>query len=549
MIFNENVSISIGSKKIMVSSDILINKNTKYCIVGANGVGKTTLLNYIHDKIKDCHNTIYITQTESIQGTMTIYEYMSKSNEKLHLDYMRYLELEKEITANSDSNVHDEYIKYIELSKDYLKYKSKIHKILNGMGFHDDSLLVNILSGGNQTKLSLCKALLLEPEVLLADEPTNNLDLKNIIWLEDYLSNYKNTLILISHNIDFIDNVTDNIYYFFNIDPENPQVFMNTGGYNKYSETFTIKKNAYVKNYEKYHKQLALLKKSNDKKEYEKFIKKNTIGGRPSRDYDISIKFNLNGDVKYLTQDIYSNVISFNNVNFGYVTNANTNANTNTNTNTNANTNTILENVEIGFGMTSRYVFVADNGAGKSTFFKLCMGELLPTQGEIIRNSKIRIGYFDQKSITMIPNSITPIAYLQNIDKSLTEQTCRNVLAKIGFKKMFEGDLFDVSKLHISDLSGGQKVRLVLTGIQILNPHVILFDEITNHVDIDTIDEFIKAVNEFTGGICIITHDRYVIENIKNYELLTLKDKHIVKFNGSFDEYCDEYCNLSTEEF
>ena len=190
--------------------------------------------------------------------------------------------------------------------------------------------------------------------------------------------------------------------------------------------------------------------------------------------------------------------------------------------------------------MKSRFVLLGPNGSGKTTFFKLCRDDLKPISGEITRDRGLRIGYFDQHSITKLNNDITPLNYLKSINNSLSEQECRSILAKIGFKKMYEGDIFDVSKLLISELSGGQKVKLVLAGIQITNPHLILLDEISNHLDILSIDEFISAINSFNGGVVIITHDRYMIEKIENYELLILENNTINKYNGEFSEYCKE---------
>ena len=250
----------------------------------------------------------------------------------------------------------------------------------------------------------------------------------------------------------------------------------------------------------------------------DEYIAKNCVN-RPVRDFDIRIKFN---EVKYTSSSTHNNVISFENVDFSY------------------GDKLILENVNIGISMMNRYILIGENGCGKTTFFKLCKDELKPISGEIIRDRGLRIGYFDQHSITQLNNDISPLDYLKSINNSLSEQECRSILAKIGFKKMYEGDIFDVSKLLISELSGGQKVKLVLVGIQITNPHIVLFDEPGNYLDIFSIDEFISAINSFNGGVVIITHDRYMIEKIENYELLILENNTIRKYNGDFSEYCKE---------
>jgi ATP-binding cassette, subfamily F, member 1 len=524
MLFHDEVTINLGSKKIVNDSEVVIAKDTKYGILGPNGVGKTTLMNHVYDKIKERVNVLYITQAEIIEDECTIFEYMLKANHKLYDNFKRVEELDElQKTTELDENLFQEYQRLTEElgSENFERYKAEILKILHGLSFYDLEKKVNSLSGGQHTKLSLCKALLLAPELLLLDEPTNHLDLKNILWLEDYLMKYKKGLVVISHNIDFIDNICDKIIYFFNMDPQNPQVFSCKGGYSKFFGTFKQKRDEYKKKYDVQCKKISELKKKNNKSDLEKFLQKPQIN-KPIKDYDINIKFN---EVNMIASNNYTNIVSFNNVSFSY------------------GDKKVLEDIDIGISMSSRYILVGDNGSGKSTFFNLCSRKLEPNNGEILFDNRIRIGYFNQNSITQLPEDITPIQYLQSIDSSLDQQKCRMILSKVGFKKMFEGDTFDIGVLKISDLSGGQKVKIVMCGIQIRNPHIILFDEPTNHLDIYSIEEFIESINEYNGGVVIITHDKYIIENIENYELLILENKNIVKYNGDFDEYCEEIFN------
>jgi ATP-binding cassette subfamily F protein 1 len=400
------------------------------------------------------------------------------------------------------------------------------------LGFNDNNKLIShkvkLLSGGNQTKLVLCKALLLEPELLLLDEPSNNLSIKNIAWLEEYLCGYKKSLIFITHNISFFDTVANKLIYFFTVNHESPQVYQCNGGYTNFLKVYGQKRTEYVSAYEKFNKKISELKKKNtpeNKTKIEELIKNNKIV-RPSREHETKIKFN---DINILSSDEYKNVISLDDVCFGY-------------TETN-----IIENITLGISTKSRYVLIGENGAGKTTFFNICSKNLQPTSGDIIFDNRIRIGYFNQHSVTEIRQDITPIQYLQSIDSNLSQQECRAILAQIGFKKMYDDDKFDVGKLLISELSGGQKVKVVLCGIRIQNPHVILFDEITNHLSIESIDEFIETINAWNGGVLIITHDAYVIEKIENYELLILQNKHLYKFGGTFEQYCKAIENVDTE--
>lgn len=520
MLFNEEVSVAVGGKTLIKSSHISLQQGFKYAIVGENGVGKTTLLNHIFSKVRNKFDTLYISQTDNFtikdcNKDTTVYDYMILSNNKLYELYTNVTKLEQNIKTDDQMKLYNAYMEELT-ALNFDRYKANIHKILHGLGFENTDMKVSLLSGGNQSKLSLGRALLLEPQLLLLDEPTNHLDLHNILWLEKYLSEYKNTLILISHNINFFDSIVDHVLYFFNVDPENPSVVTVKGGYANFMKSYKQKKSAYHDEYDKFSKRVAELKNSNDKNALDKFVKTKNIN-RPLKDANIEISFS---DVGSLTHDEYSNIISFEKVGFSY------------------DSKEILKNVDIGISATTRYVLIGNNGAGKTTFFNLCIGQLKPTYGEIKRNDGLRIGYFSQHTINELPLDMNPIEYLQMIDQKIKHSDCRSILAKIGFKKMHKDDTFDVGKMKIGDMSGGQKVKLAFCGIQVRRPHLILFDEPTNHLDIFSIDEFIKAINKFNGGIVIITHDQYVIDGIENYKLVTLKDGHMNEYNGTFEDYC-----------
>lgn len=529
MIFNENVNLSF-SKILINDTNISIQKNKKYCIIGSNGSGKTTLLNYLYTKLKDNYNITYVLQSISINDNCSILEYMLKTDDKLYLLYDKNKKYEQMISNNIELS-DNEYNDYRNISNELKiqnisKYISKIKKILNGLGFNNFDLNVSILSGGQHCKLELSKALLINPEILLLDEPTNHLDLENVLWLEKYLETYENTLIMISHNINFFDNICDYILYFFNIDPHNPTVCVSNGGYDSFVKKFNQQKEKYYSDYDKYIKNISRLKKKQDKSELEIYLTKNKMN-RPIKDYEITIKFN---NVNALSSTEYKNIISFENVYFGY------------------NDDNILVNINFGISIKSRYILIGKNGEGKSTLFNICAKNLLPKSGNVYFDNRIRIGYFNQLSVSelsKLDRNMNPIQYLKQIDNNLDEQTYRSILAKVGFKKVYEGDTYDVSKVRLSELSGGQCVKLILCGIIMMNPHVLLFDEPTNHLDIYSINDFISAINNYNGGVMIITHDRYLIEKINNCELLILEKGKLEKFSKeSFDVIVQQYCNM-----
>jgi ATPase subunit of ABC transporter with duplicated ATPase domains len=196
----------------------------------------------------------------------------------------------------------------------------------------------------------------------------------------------------------------------------------------------------------------------------------------------------------------------------------------------------ILKKVNFSVDIKSRYVIVGRNGAGKTTLFKLCAGMIEPTGGEIRKNDRISVGYYNQQIIEAIPLDLTPIQYLQSLNPQLNENQCRSKLGKIGLKKI---DTCDQCKTKISDLSGGQKARMAFCVIQMQSPEVLLLDEPTNHLDIESIQALIKGINEFTGAIVIITHDTKLIKSIDNYVIYDVAGTKVTKFNGDFQGYTD----------
>lgn len=186
--------------------------------------------------------------------------------------------------------------------------------------------------------------------------------------------------------------------------------------------------------------------------------------------------------------------------------------------------------------MDSRYILVGQNGSGKTTFFKLCAGLLKPSCGEVIKDERVRIGWFHQQLVDTLPLDLTPIDYLKNIENKLDDNKCRMYLSKIGLKKQ---DTFDPCTTLINELSGGQKSRVAFSAIQVKEPNIILMDEPTNHLDIESIEGLINGINEYNGGILLITHDIHLIKSINGVSLYQMTDSTIKHFNGDFDEYID----------
>lgn len=513
-LFSEKMEVHIGGKKLLEESDIVINQGMKYFVLGQNGIGKTTLLKEIYSKIQFKTDVLMLDQDIQIESTeQKISEFILDADIELHNNKKRMEQLEK-IEEMSDKE-SEEYEKLSELVylKEWDKYESESKRILDGLGFKNPDIPVSILSGGKRMILAIGKALLRKPDILIMDEPTNHLDLDVVIWLTNYLDSYPKSLIVITHQIGLVNSLADVIWYIGNPELTGNKVYTIRGKYDKLIKFLEQTQKETTKNYDKFIKRVEeLRKKSTPKKEVEEFIKKQNVP-RPPKPYQVTMEFD--NVIELSTR----NIIEFQNVSFGYPNNKN-----------------IYQDLSIRLGMGSRMILVGSNGIGKTTFFKLINGLIEPTEGYIIKDDRLRIGYYNQQIIDNLPLDLTPIQYLQQLNPQLDQNQCRTILGKLGIKKI---DNLDLPTNKIMNLSGGQKARVSFSSVQMLKPHLILLDEPTNHLDLESIDGLIKGINEFNGGICIITHDIYLIESIVNADIYEVKNSNIIKFPGEFSDYCD----------
>jgi ATPase subunit of ABC transporter with duplicated ATPase domains len=521
-LFHDNVEILVNGKTLINGSELTINSNTKYFLVGHNGCGKTSLLNYIYSKLKDTIDILLIEQDIKISPEQNIYDFILDANKALHEAYIKYEQLELiEVLTDEQFNSLAQIQEYLR-ENNWYTYQADAKRILDGLGFTQLSMdsSVKNLSGGWRMRLALGKALLRKPQILLLDEPTNHLDLNAVIWLTDYLSAYKNTLIVVSHQIEFINELVDIIWYIGNPELDGSKIYKFKGSFYDYIQGLKLITKEAENKYDKFSKQIDnLKKKSTPKKVVDEFIKKNNVL-RPGKLYNPIINF---PDIPTINSN---SIIQFNKVDFAYENNEN-NEN---------NEIPVLVNINMSISMGSRYVLVGPNGSGKTTFFKLCAQLLKPSKGEVLIDERVRIGWFHQQIVDTLPLDLTPIDYLKKIDHGLDNDKCRMYLSKIGLKKQ---DTFDPCTTLIEELSGGQKSRVAFSAIQVREPNIILMDEPTNHLDIESIQGLINGINEYNGGILLITHDVHLIKGINGVSLFQMIDSTVKYFNDGIEEYID----------
>jgi ATPase subunit of ABC transporter with duplicated ATPase domains len=521
-LFVEQVELIINGKTLVNESNIVINSETKYTVIGHNGIGKSCLLKYIYNKLKDNTDILMIDQNVEIEVGETIHNFILKANKEMfdkNTEFERLGNVEE--LSDTESNKYNELSEYLS-ENEWDKFNAESKRILKGLGFNNIENNTKILSGGWRMRLAIGRALLRKPKILILDECTNFLDLEAIIWLTNYLLSYKETLITITHQINLINAISNIIWYIGNIDMTGTKVHTIRGNYKNVLKKIVDTEKELEENYNKFQKKIKELRnKSTPKKEVDEYIKKHEIP-RPPKEYKVNIQF------ENVTSPNRDKIIDFREVNFSYNKGM-------------IDEKIIFNDLNISLSMDSRIVLVGRNGSGKTTFFKLSNEDETPNNGIIIKDERLRVGYYNQHVSDTLPLDLNSIEYLQTIKSNLNSSDCRAILGKLGIKKTSDNN--DLCLVKIKNLSGGQKVRVTLASIQMKIPHLLLLDEVSSHLDIESIDGLIEGINSFKGGIVVITHDIYLIENIKNAVLYEVKDKNLIKFNGEFSEYCDKFRN------
>ena len=394
-------------------------------------------------------------------------------------------------------------------------------------------------SGGWRMRISLARALFIEPTCLLLDEPTNHLDLRAVIWLEEYLMRWKKTLLVVSHDRDFLSSVTTDIIHL-----HDHKLSQYRGSFESFEEMYEQRRREANKAYEKYEKQMkaakaakkgqaknaqaavrdAAAKKADQKRggKNKGMMQDDDEDGRggdaaPTRWNDYSVEFHFP-----TPSELPPPLISLTDCHFKYPNLEGFG----------------LENLNLGIDMGTRVGIIGPNGAGKSTLMNLLAGDLEPTRGDSRRSHKLRIGRYSQHFVDVLSMDENPVQYLlrQYLKPEGGSYKPEEIRAKLGkFGLPGHNHLTPIVKL-----SGGQKARVVFTSIQLSNPHILLMDEPTNHLDMESIDALGTALDEFEGGVVLITHDAHICGKVldaETSEIWVVDEGAVTKFDGDFDEY------------
>ena len=530
-----NLNKSFGIDLVLENINFTVNENDKIGIIGVNGTGKTTLFKIIsgiygYDSgdiytSKDCEIG-YLEQNTNFHSENTIFEEVLEVFKDI-IDMENYLrELEDKIakeSSNSNSTnlekLMNEYSHKLELFSDIngYGYKSEAKGILKGLGFSDEDMSkpISILSGGEKTRVLLGKLLLKKPNLLLLDEPTNHLDSEAIEWLEVFLKQYKGTVILISHDRYFLDQVVNRIF-----EIHNKKLKSYNGNYSKFLEISATEKEIEQKKYDDQQKEIKKQEESIERlKAYgrekhlkrarskEKSLDKVEILDKPES-YRKKAKIEFNPTITS-----GNDVLKLRNVSMGY------------------GERILFKDLNLDIYRGEKVALIGANGIGKSTLFKIIMKELTPYSGEIKFGTNVNVSYFHQEQKTLDLNN-TIIDEIWNNNPNLTQTSIRSMLGSF----LFQGE--EVFK-QISTLSGGERARIAILKLILSNANLLLLDEPTNHLDIDSKEVLEQALSGYTGTIFTISHDRYFLNTVVD-KVLVLDENGITEYLGNYDYYIEK---------
>ncbi len=522
----QNLKFGFSDGVLFKDAAFQVENNDRIGLIGVNGTGKTSLFKLITGDLFPQEGGIvrgknvkigYMEQYLEAKTDRTLYEEtltvfsdvaemeneLEQINEKLNLSNDISL-IERQLFLNDE----------IE-RRDGLVYKAKTRSSLLGLGFseNDLSLSVSALSGGQRSKMALCKLLLSDANLLLLDEPTNNLDIDAVTWLEDYLLKYKGAFIVVSHDRYFLDKVTSSTMEIYN-----KKIYFTKGNYTVYKKLKEERDLSIEREYEKNIAEIKRIegiieqqKRFNQERNYITIASKQKQIDRIKEQLVIpdralkSVHFSFDCDIRTGDEVLYAENIS---KHFG--------------------NKKIFENFSLCVRRNDRVFILGPNGCGKSTFLKIINRELLPDSGIFKFGVNVKIGYFSQ-NIDNVSDSKTILDDVWDMYRNMDMTSVRNALASF----LFCGD--DVFK-SVSSLSGGERAKLSLLKIMLSKPNVLILDEPTNHLDISSREVLENALLNFKGTLIIVSHDRYFINTLAT-KLVYLTKESSVKIDGNYDDY------------
>ena len=521
---------SFGVHEVLRSVTFSLQKGEKMGLVGVNGCGKTTLMRMIAGEMQPDGGTIhrnkdlrvgYLAQLDDIPLTDTVWGALLKVFEPIRVMERRMAEIEKLLESADPETALRLSSEYQRLTESYnaqqgYAYEGEILRVLNGLGLKPEmhQRQVSTLSGGERTRLSLAKLLLQKPDIILMDEPTNHLDLEAIEWLQDYLTDYKGSLLLISHDRYFLDHVCTTMGELLG-----GKMIKFTGNYTEYMKKRTADFETRMKAYELQQKEIqreqAIIER------YRSFNREKSIKAAESREKRLA-------KVERLEKPVEEQHVRFS---FDARRRSGEEALEVRELSKSFEGQPVFQNLSFKLRTGDRVALIGPNGVGKSTLFRILTHQINPDHGSVRFGTNIDIGYYDQHQQNLNPQN-TILDEVWNAFPKLEQTRIRSALGLF----LFTGDeVFE----KIEKLSGGERGRVALTKLMLKQDNLLLLDEPTNHLDMDSREVLEDALRDFPGTILAISHDRYFINRFAEKVMVMEKDS-VTEYLGNFDDYIEK---------
>ena len=532
----QNISKSFGTDEILKNVSFHIEANEKAAIVGINGAGKSTLLKIIMQKeTPDTGEVIlakdatigYLAQYQDVSGHRTIYEEVLDAKQNIIEMEERLRGMETQMNTLTGQELETLLDGYHRLNHEFellggYTYRSEVTGILKGLGFSESEFdrQMSELSGGQKTRVSLGKLLVTKPDVLLLDEPTNHLDMESIRWLEGFLMNYKGAVVIVSHDRYFLDRVVTKVVEIFQ-----HQGYVYQGNYTEFAKKKAKIREDLLKQY--YNQQREIKHQEEVITKLKSFNREKSIKRAESREKMLDKIERLekptdeNTDIHIVLEpDVTSgnDVLTVEHLRKAF------------------GTHTLFDDLSFEIKRGERVALIGNNGTGKTTILKIINELLLADGGTIVLGSNVHIGYYDQEH-QLLHMEKTIFEEIADDYPQLNHTKIRNVLAAF----LFTND--DVFK-RIADLSGGERGRVSLAKLMLSDANFLILDEPTNHLDITSKEILESALNQYTGTVFFVSHDRYFINQTAT-RILDLTGGTIVNYIGNYDYYLEKHDELT----
>ena len=509
----KNITYRIAGRTLFDKASLTVPAGYHVGLIGPNGTGKSTLFKLIAEELELDEGDITLVPG----AVMGMVRQDLPDDDTSLLDIVLSADTERtELLAEAETAEDPDRIGYIYTRLadiDAYEAPSKASIILSGLGFdmEDQAKPISDFSGGWRMRVALAAALFQKPELLLLDEPTNHLDFEAVIWLENYLMKYEGTFIIISHDRETLNKVVTHIVHLDQL-----KLTMYTGNYDQFETRYAQKMMSHQALFDKQqaHKKRmmdfvsrfgAKASKAKQAQSRLKSIERMDMVDALITERATAFKFPQ-------PEQMSGPIITLDKVDIGYTEGK-----------------PVLKAVNLSFTGDDRIALLGANGNGKSTLVKLISDELQAMQGNVVRDNKLRVGYFAQHQSDELDMSSTPYDILRDAIPATAEHKLRAMLGKFGFDKA-------KSDTRVAELSGGEKARLLFCMMSHDAPHIMLLDEPTNHLDIDARAALIQALNGYEGCIILVSHDPHLVEAVAD-QLLLVKDSTVTPYTDDLEEY------------